>query len=53
MDGYTIVGVIMGLVLFLLLIGFCIHTYRFMYRVPRALEEIQRLLEDQNAKNHP
>ena len=53
MNGYIGFVFIAAVVLFLLLIGFCIHTYRFMYRVPRTLEAIEKHLRKAHAENNP
>jgi len=48
---WEIVGFFAGAFILVALIAFCIHVYRFMYKVPRALETIAEILENRNAKD--
>ena len=48
---WEIVGFAAGALILVMLIAFCAHVYRFMYKVPRALETIAEILENRNAKD--
>jgi len=48
---WEIVGFAAGALILVMLIAFCAHVYRFMYKVPKALETIAEILENRNAKD--